>query len=194
MPFKERVKRSHKAKPPADMAQVVSEVVSIADTPPDAVAKLLKEINDLKSKLAISDAARGDAEQRALDAAQSQGALLQPGIEEVPTGKVVKVSRCKSYKVVGHRDDGRDILRPVMEMVDIPTYFYKVDMPPCGGTDFKINEVPYYHGTVYEFDVDTLRSVKEIIYRLWDHDRNTHGSNENAYRRKTTPRLSARVG
>ena len=183
MTFKKRTK-------PAD--GTVSKVASIADTKPDDVKKLLSEIADLKAQLKVSNAARGEAEAAALEAAQAQGTLLQSEVAEVPTGKKIKVQRAAGYKVVGHKDDGRDILRPVWKSVELPTFFYKIDLPPVGGTDCKLNGVPYYHGTVYEFDEDTLRSVKEIVYRLWDHDRQIHGSDENFYRKKQAPRLSAR--
>ncbi len=170
----------------------VAKVASIKDVAPDDVAKLLTEIADLKAQLKVETAARGEAEAAALEAAQAQGSLLQTEVQEVPTGKKIKVKRANGYKVTGHRDDGREILKPIWKDVELPTFFYKIDMPPVGGTDFKINGVPFYHGTVYEFDEDTLRSVKEIVYRLWDHDRQIHGSDENFYRKQQKPRLSAR--
>src|SRR5574340_690402 len=45
--------------------------------------------------------------------AMSQGAFMQRDISEVPTGKTIKVQRAAGYKVVGHRDDGREIIKPV---------------------------------------------------------------------------------
>lgn len=147
--------------------------------------ELLAEIGLLKGKLELSERGRSDAEQQALASAQAQGSLLmQRQIDEVATGKTVTVKRCKGYKVVGHHDDGRDILRPVFTDVPRATYFYKVDLPPCGGSDLKINGVPFYHGAVYELDEDTLRSVKEIVYRCWKHDSEIHGNDENFYRKK----------
>jgi len=62
-----------------------------------------------------------------------------------------------------------------------------------GGMGFTINEVPCYHGTIMEFDIDTLRTAKEIVWRLWEHERNISGSNENFYRHERNPRLSARA-
>lgn len=188
MPFKPKKDRK---KPEA--AGTVNEVVSISDTPPDAVERLLRENAELKAQLAVANTARGAAEQAALDAAQAQGSLLQPGIQEVPSGKSITVKRLDFYKVVGHGDGGREIRRPVFKDVQLPTFFYKIDIPPVGGTDCKINEIPYYHGTVYELDIDTLRTVKEMVYRLWDHDRNIHGSDENAYRQQKSPRISGRA-
>lgn len=181
------------------MPGTVSEVASIRDTPPDALEKLLKENAELRSQLGVAEAARGAAEKAALEAAQAQGSmsLLQNAVEEVPTGKTIKVKRLDRMEVKGHHDDGREILRPVFKQVDMPTFFYKIDMPPCGGDFLRINGDQFFHGTVYKLDLDTLRTIKEMVFRLWDHDRNVHGSNENAYRRKnvnTNPRntLSAR--
>jgi hypothetical protein len=93
---------------------------------------------------------------------------------------------------MGYKDDGREILKPVFRVIEVPTYFYKINMPPCGGEDCKQNGISLYHGAVYELDLDTLRTVKEWVYRLWDHDRNTSGSNENFYRKKLDLRFSAR--
>lgn len=162
----------------------VADVASISGTSPDDVKKLLEEVSDLKRKLAVAEAGRSEAEKKALEAAEASGAFQIGGATEMPTGRTVKVQRLSHYKVVGHKEDGRDIIRPVFKEVEIPTYYYKVDMPPCGGTDFKINGVAFYHGTTYEFDIDTLRTVKEIVYRVWDHDRQIHGDrDENAYRK-----------
>ena len=152
--------------------------------------KLLAEIEELKAKLQLSEEQRSEAEAAALAMAEAQGALMQREIREVPTGKFVTVKRAvdpktgkPSYRVAGYKDDGREILKPVFHDFKLPTYFYKVDMPPVGGVDLKINDVSFYHGVVYELDIDTLRSVKEMVYRLWDHDRSIHGSDENFYRK-----------
>ena len=124
--------------------------------------------------------------------AQAQGGVMQRQIEEVPTGRTIRVQKCVGYKMSGYRDDGREIVKPVMKWCSLPTYYYKVDMPPCGGNDLKINGTPYYHGAVYEFDSDTLRTVKEMIFRLWKHDADIHGSDENFYRSPSRPSISAR--
>lgn len=179
-------------KPEAAIDGGFAKVASIDGVSPKDVKTLLAEIADLKEKLHVETAARSDAEKIALASAESQGVLMQREIQEVLTGRTVKTPKCKGYKVVGHKDDGRDILKPVFEQADVPTYFYKIDMPPVGGVDLKINGTSMYHGTVVELDLDTLRSVKEIIFRLWDHDRNIHGSDENFYRKPNEQRLSAR--
>ena len=185
----EKARRLKKEKKEAEKHAVVASITGVES---DVEMRLLKEISDLKAKLAVAETARSAAEQDALATAQAQGMLMQRQIEEVPTGKTVKLQRLKEYKVVGHKDSGDEILKPVFHAVSIPTYFYKIDMPPCGGVDMKINGASYYHGAVYEFDLDTLRTVKEMMYRLWKHDADIHGSDENAYRKPQRTRLSAR--
>lgn len=171
-----------------------------------AAAKAKREARKLASEAAVPEAPLTEDEQADLvqvstdpsgssaahAIAMSQGAFMQRDVSEVPTGKTIKVQRAAGYKVVGHRDDGREIIKPVFRTVTLPTYFYKIDMPPCGGTDLKINGTPYYHGGVYELDLDTLRTVKEMVNRLWKHDSEIHGSDENFYRKQSKPTISAR--
>lgn len=170
-----------------------ARVASTAGTSAADVAKLEQQIADLKQQLELSEEKRDEAEKAALAAAEAQGALMQRDMQEIATGKTVKVKRCSGYEVVGHRDDGREIKKPIFKAVELPTYFYKVDIPPVGGDGLKLNGNPLFHGTVYEFDLDTLRTVKEIVYRSWDHDRAIHGSDENFYRQPQQPTLSPRA-
>lgn len=183
--------RPKKPKTEGDLDAVV-EVASLNSAPTDTREKLLAEVADLRARLEASEAARSEAERTALAAAESQGALMQRDIQEIPTGKTVTVKRLKHHKVVGHKDDGREILKPVFHDVALPTFYYKIDMPPCGGTDLKINGTPFYHGAVYELDIDSLRTVKDIVFRTWKHDAEIHGSDENFYRKPNRPQLSAR--
>ena len=68
-------------------------------------------------------------------------------------------------------------------------WYYKIDLPPIGGTEIKINGEPLYHGTVYKLDLYLLRSIKEIVARAWGHENNIRGSNENAYRQPSNRTL-----
>jgi len=164
--------------------------VEIADTSGASPRerKLLDEINELRKQLGLANEARSDAETAAITAASDPF----NDIEEKPTGKKVKVQRLDHYKEVGFKDDGRPILKPVFKTVELPTYAYRINMPPVGGTDLKINEVPFYHGATYVLDVDTLRTVKDMVWKLWAHDRNIHGTDENAYRKPTHRAFSGR--
>jgi len=179
-------KRAKKAAAPE--AGPVSKIVSIEDVKPDDVKLLLDQIKDLREQLATEKSERTREQQEALERAQAQGTLMQPGIEEVPSGKKVTVQKLDRYKTVGY-ENKRPVLEPIFKEVEVETYNYKIDMPPCGGFDLKINGMPLYHGSVVEVDIDTLRTIKDMIYRLWAHDSAIHGSDENAYRQKRGPVL-----
>lgn len=176
-----------KARPErADAASLPDKYVAVAsfgDAGQSELDKLRADNARLNAQLDTERTMRTAAEASALAMAEAQSFLMQREIQEVPTGKTVKVKRSAGLEVKGYKDDGRDILRPIWKEVELPTYFYKIDLPPSGGMDFKINGDAYYHGATYEFDADTLRSVKEIVYRCWAHDTSIHGSDENVYRR-----------
>ena len=61
-------------------------------------------------------------------------------------------------------------------------WFYKIDLPPSGGIDIRINGVAYYHGEQYKVGTDVLRTLKDIVHRSWAHEQSIHGTNENFYR------------
>jgi hypothetical protein len=176
----------------AERAAETPTVASVKGASADVLANLNEQIADLQKQLDSERTKRSEAESKALAQAEAQGSLLQSGIQEVPTGKTKKVQRLVEYKNVGYKDDGREILKPVFELVEVPTFFYKIDMPPCGGTDLKINGVPYYHGATYEVTLDELQSIKDIVAKCWKHDADIHGTDENFYRKPTQNRVSAR--
>lgn len=177
---------------------LVLPVKATGDVRAEDVKAMLAQIEDLKKKLGIVEGERDAAEAAALAAAEAQGMLLQREIREVSTGKTVKVKRAfdkegnPTYKCVGYKEDGREIMRPVMHEHELPTFFYKIDIPPVGGIALVVNGIQLYHGGVYKLDLDSLRSTKEQVFRLWDHDRNIMGSNENAYRKPQDVHISMR--
>ncbi len=175
---------------------VVASVASIAGTASPDVEKLLAQIKDLQDKLASEQKARGEAEQKALEAAENQalGMLQQTEVQEQPTGKTIKVSKCVGYETVGYKDSGVPILKPQFKMFDVPTYFYKIHLPPVGGLGLQTNGVYLYHGTVYEFDIDTLRDVKSRVFSVWKHDADIHGNDENAFRKPAIRNKAQRYG
>lgn len=187
---KKGVKRGPRAaKAPDSYAQLVST----KDVAPDDLAKLQATVADLQAQLEGEREKRTAAEASALLLAESQGMLQQREIREVPTGRTRTVQRAKGYKAVSYRDDGRPILAPIWHDVELPTFYYKIDLPPCGGMQYRINGADAYHGTTYELDIDTLRTVKDIVYRCWSHDASIHGTDENAYRPKKSNVVSARA-
>jgi hypothetical protein len=159
------------------------EIASIQDVGKEDTASLKRQIADLTAKLAAATAQRSEEELALLASLQGINSLAGADAKEVATGKMVKVRRLARYKVTGYKEDGREILRPEFKSVELPTFFYKINMPPCGGSDMKINGMPLYHGATVELDIDTLRTVKDMVYRMWAHDREIHGSDENFYRK-----------
>lgn len=193
---KKRAKRGpRKAKvaPESGAPESYAQIVSTKDVAPSDLVKLQAEVADLQRQLEGEREKRTAAESAALLAAEAQGTLQQNDIREIPTGRTRTVQRAKGYKVVGHKDSGVPIMAPVWHDIELPTYFYKIDLPPCGGLDLKINGVALYHGSTQEIDIDTLRTVKDIVHRCWAHDKSIHGSDENAYRPKKNNVVSARA-
>jgi len=169
---------------------VHAELVDAAGASPRE-KELLERIANLQSQLGVANAARSEAEQAAITAASD----LFSDAEEKATGKKVKVKRLDCYKEVGFKDDGRPILKPVFKTVELPTYAYRINMPPVGGVAIKINgDLELYHGATYVLDLDTLRTVKSIVGNLWAHERQIHGTDENAYRKPTHRVFSMRGG
>jgi len=118
--------------------------------------QLKARIADLEAQLRLSVGARLIAEEESSRlSAQAQSSMFTTNVTE-------RFSRVA--------EDGSDV------------YWYRIDLAPCGGTEIRINGVPYYHGSTYEFRTDLLRTVKEIVSRTWDHENNIMGSNENVYK------------
>jgi hypothetical protein len=166
--------------------EAVAKVVSTKAVTNPGQKALLDQIAKLQAEKAAlqGEVRKSKQEIAALEQVQSQGSIFGIASTERATGKFVMVSRLKRYKVTGW-ENGREILKPEFHQVKRETYLYKVDMPPCGDIALKINDVPFYHGGVYELDIDTLRTIKDIVARTWDHDRQISGDrNENAYRRR----------
>jgi len=155
-------------------------------TPPEEVGRLTAEIERLKKALAASQEKTTEAEKTAKEAVAAQGQMnlvMQSEIREVPTGKKVMVQRLKEYKVRGYTDDNRPIRQPVFHEVELPTYFYKIDLPASGGDGVNIGGEWYYQGQPYEVDIDLLRTLKDIVHRAWAHEGTIKGNNENIFRR-----------
>jgi len=159
------------------------------DEPTEREKFLLEQIEQHKKELGIVQAKLTASEQAIINASDAQWGT---NIEEIPTGKTKMIIKCVGYKRTGF-ENGRVTREPIFEEVEVPTYRYKIDMAPCGGIDLKINDVAYYHGQTIEVDIDTLRTIKDTVYKTWAHDASVHGNkDENAYRPKTHEKISAR--
>lgn len=165
-------------------------------TSPEDVAALQAEVARLTAALADETTKRTAAEDAAKAAVDAQPGfvIMQRGIEEQPTGRKIMVPRCVRYDTVDHRDDGRPILKPKFEQVEVPTYYYKIDLPPSGGVEIKINGESFQHGEVYEFDLDQLRTIKDIVARSWGHEQTIHGNDENVFRKPSNMTLRGKRG
>lgn len=155
-------------------------------TSPEEIERLRAEVTRLSK--ALTDQAQENEE------ARLRAKFIANDVEEVATGREVEVPKCSGYKTVGYRDDGRPILEAVWETERVPTFMYKIDMPPIGGMDIKINGNSLQHGQIYEFNLHELRLIKDIVFRLRQHEASIHGSNENAYRRPANAQFSGKVG
>jgi hypothetical protein len=123
---------------------------------PETPEQLKIRIAELELALERSGAARLIAEdESARMSAQAQSSMLTTNVTE---------------RFAGTSDAGHDL------------WWYRIDLAPCGGTEIKINGMPYYHGSTYKFETDLLRTIKEIVSRTWDHENNIMGANENVYK------------
>ena len=141
-------------------------------TQDEQIASLEAQLSEARSAQAMLQAQ--------VDAASAY--TIPSGVEEVPTGKTMKVRKFKEYDIKGYKDSGEPIVTPIFETVDVPEYVYQINMAPCGGTDLKINGVAYFHGAIVKTDIDTIRLLKDMVYKTWKHDADIHGTDENFYR------------
>jgi hypothetical protein len=137
------------------------------DSPKKDDDTLKQRIAELEAELAASKT----SEQKALELAAHNAAAAQ---------SVLLFNSATTEIDMGTNADGKMLWK------------YKIDLPPSGGTDIKVNGVPYYHGETYTFETDLLRTIKEIVQRSWGHEASIQGSNENFYRREMNKTISGR--
>jgi hypothetical protein len=133
-----------------------------------------KEEDTLKLRIAQLEAeleASKSSEQKALESAAHNAAAAQ---------SVLLFNSATTEVHCGKTEKGDD------------QWKYKIDLPPSGGTDIRINGRPYYHGETYTFGTELLRSIKEIVQRSWNHEASIQGSNENFYRKEMNRTISGR--
>lgn len=174
---------------PAAVTPPAASAAPAADDTDSKLQALKDELARLQAALADKDKQLEDARKGATSA-QALAALQQREIEEMPTGKTVTVQKIKSWKRTGYnRENGQPIREPVWHEVQVPTYWYRIELPPSGGTGLKFNGEELMHGQTYELDLDMLRTVKDAVAKSWAHEQNIRGSNENFYRREKAPIL-----
>ena len=148
----------------------------MAKTTEEELKAMQAEVARLTKALADSEASRSDAE------AIASAVMFGGNTEEQPTGKTVKVEVCLNPAE-------REEKKQKFKFVDMPTFFYTIQLPPGAGTDLTTNGIAYYHGQTYELDQLTLADIKSRVARCWDHEKSIHGGNENAYRKPTARHL-----
>ncbi len=95
-------------------------------------------------------------------------------IAPIPLGKrTVKVQRYDHKKKAHIEED---------QTLDF--FRYMIDLPPSGGMDVKLGNNQFVHGETYDLDLNTLRSVQEVIYRSWMHEAQINGNQEAQWGRK----------
>ena len=156
------------------------------------VAKLQEEIKRLTGLLADSDVKLTASQEAAKKSVEQQLASMQSDVREMATGDTVTVKRLEKFKVVGYKDDGREIREPVWKDVILPTFFYKIDLPPSGGEAVVINGEHYYHDGTYTVDIDLLRDLKDKVARAWGHEQTINARNENIFRKTKNATLRMR--
>lgn len=149
---------------------------------------LKKQVAELQVSLAAEKEARTQAELVMMEMAEASSAssgIVQVASDEIPTGKTIKMSICSNpYE--------RDERKQKFKQVDVPTFFYNIQLPTGAGTHLMTNGEQFFHGETYEFDEFTLREIKSRVARCWDHEKSIHGNNENAYRKPTNVLFQAK--
>lgn len=142
-----------------------------------SMKELQAEIAELKEQLGASDRKRTEAEDMA-HAMASASQFVGGTAEEHPTGETITVNVCLN-------PTERNEKKQKWKEVELPTYYYNIQMPAGAGLCLYTNGIEYYHGQTYAFDAITLAEIKSRVAKCWDHEKSIHGDNENAYRRPT---------
>lgn len=145
-----------------------------------------EQIEALRLQLAQLQTALADSKIVAAELS-SRAAYFAGRNEEVPSGRTTTVMRCKNPWEKKEE-------KQKWEEVEVPTFLYTIDMKPVGGTDLKLDGIEKYHGQTYEMTLDTLRTVKEIVFRLDAHEASIHGDDEDVFRPRISTQISLKTG
>ena len=135
---------------------------------------LLKQIQDLQAQLAATTSALQQSEQAQADILRQLSSI--PIAQEVHAGKAKKT-------VVDAKGSESE--------VEVDIYAMTINLPASAGMFIRINDFPLYNGQTYKLEMDTVRSVKEAMYRAWWHENNVAGDErEVAYRPQGTSKVT----
>jgi hypothetical protein len=141
-----------------------------------SVKDLQSQIADLQAQLLSEKEARSAAEDNAK--ATADAGIFVNRSDEQPTGKTIKIQKCSNPWETDER-------KQKLISVDVPTYYYQIQLPTGSGISLTTNGQDFRHGDTYTVDLYTLIDLKSRVARCWDHEKSIHGDNENAYRRPT---------
>ncbi len=148
--------------------------------------ELQAEIELLKAQLTVVTEEKTEA-QRMAKAMADASPFLGSTAEEQATGKTLTMKVCLNPHIP-------DVKKHKYHEVEVPTYYYNIQLPAGAGVCLYTNGVEYYHGETYEFDQYTLADVKSRVARCWDHEKSIHGNDENVYRKPTNRHLTMKRG
>ena len=141
-----------------------------------SVKDLQSQIADLQAQLLSEKEARSAAEDNAK--ATADAGIFVNRSDEQPTGKTIKIQKCSNPWETDER-------KQILISVDVPTYYYQIELPTGAGISLTTKGQDFMHGETYTVDLYTLIDLKSRVARCWDHEKSIHGDNENAYRRPT---------
>lgn len=107
--------------------------------------------------------------------------------EETPTGRTIKRKRCKNpaAKTEGEQDWFEE---------EVPTYWLKIDLPPIGGVQLLVDGESLQHGISYEMTMDRVRMLKDMMFRLRQHEASIKGHDEDTWRPRHSKQVSMKTG
>lgn len=138
--------------------------------------QLLAEIESLRAQLDVANTEKTEAQ--AMAAAMAEATAFGGNAEERATGKTIKMNVCLNPWVTKEKDQK-------FKDVEVPTYYYTIDLPAGAGLYLLTNNMQFFHGETYEVEGAVLADLKSRVARCWDHEKSIHGDNENAYRKPT---------
>ena len=144
------------------------------------------ERKELETKIALLEKQLSAERLARAEEAASANQITVSTAQEIPTGEFVSVQKCINPWV-------KDEKKQKWETVEIPTYFYTIDLPAGAGVCLYTNGIEFYHGQTYKFREDELPEIKDRVSKCWSHEKSIHGDNENAYRKPAQTHLMSKA-
>lgn len=153
--------------------------------------QLLKRMAELEKQYAALQVAVDEKEKKILELEAKTEATGQAAMTML--GRQVAEQYLGKRKVLGKTFNHKKKEFVETEM-ELDYWEYLIDLPPSGGEGVTINGTQFHHGQVIEVDTNTLRTIKEMVFRAWFHESQIKGNDENKFRRPTNPVFSMKSG